>query len=509
MSSVLLGGPWPRYPLVYEINTRVWLAELSTRQGRALTLDQVPPDEIERIARLGFHAVWLMGVWTTGSEPAEIASNHPELQKEYRAALPDYSPADVIGSPYAVSAYRVPPQLGGPEALAALRGKLARQGLRLMLDFAANHTARDHRWVREHPEFYIQGSADDLAREPHNYFKTLEGRIIAHGRDPYFPGWTDTAQLNCAQRTGREAIKEELRAVVAQCDGVRCDMAMLCLPEIMERVWSGRLGADPLRDSFWREAIAELQPRHPNCLLLAESYWDTEWRLQQEGFHFTYDKKLYDRLRQDDFGGVRRHLDADPAFMGRSARFIENHDEPRAISAFGAAGARSAAAASFFAPGLRLFHEGQLEGFRIKTPVQLGRRAQESEDVETALFYERILDVLQDPIFQNGAFQQREVKSAGWGDASNESLLALSWTPPESRNARNALGFLVVVNLSGARAYARIPLPAESFSAGMKYIFYDRYEGKRYERDGDELLWPGLYVALEGHQPHIFEMARQ
>ncbi|MGD0089512.1 MAG: alpha-amylase family glycosyl hydrolase [Planctomycetota bacterium] len=503
----MLTLPWPKYPLVYEINTRPWLAELSAKQGRRVTLDKVPTDEIDKLVRLGFHAVWLLGAWTTGREAIEAVSNHPELRDSYRQALPDFTPEDVCGSSYAVTAYQVPAQHGGPEGLAAFRRKLAQYGLRLILDFVPNHTARDHRFVTERPEVYVCGTEEDLAREPQGFFKTSAAVIMAHGRDPYFPHWPDTAQVNYAQSPGREALKSELLSVAAQCDGIRCDMAMLVLPDVVERVWGGHLGANPIRKSFWKETLEELRQHYPNCLLLAQSYWDMEWRLQQEGFDFTCDRRLYERLQQNDFRGVRLHLQAERSFQDRSARFTEFHESARALSAFGPARSRSAAVATFFCPGLRLIHDGQLEGRRIKLPVQLCRRPAESEDIETYLFYENILSVLQDPIFQEGVFQQREVHPTGWGDTSNESLLALSWGPPAHRSSGSLAGFLIVVNLGGSRAYGRVPFPAEVFSAGKPYVFHDRFDGKRYEREGGELVWPGLYVALEGHQAHIFEIS--
>ena len=499
-------GPWPKNPAVYEINTRIWLAELSKRTGKMLSLDQVPDEELERIAQQGFHGVWLMGVWTTGTEAIAIARTQTDLQEEYQRALPDVAPEDIIGSPYAITTYRVSPLLGGPPALVNLRQRLAKHGLRLILDFVCNHTSRDHKLVYEHPEVFVSGTPADLEREPRNYFKTSTGVILAHGRDPYFPGWSDTAQINYAQRPGREAMKGKLEYIASQCDGVRCDMAMLILPEILERVWDGRLGPEPNRASFWKEAIADTLALNPNFLFLAESYWGLEWKLQQEGFHFTYDKTLYDRLREHDFRNVRQHLHADKVFQEHCARFIENHDEPRAATAFGAARSRSAAVATFFCPGFKLLHEGQLQGWRVKIPVQLGRRPQEKEDVEIALFYDKILPVLSDPIFQDGTFSICDVNSSGWGDASNDSLLAYLWEPPASRATR-CTAFLVAVNLGDNRAFGRVPIPARVLGDCKQLVLNDRYDGKRYEREAEELKWPGLYVALEGHSPHLFEIS--
>jgi glycosidase len=506
MPTDISPGPWPKYPLLYEINTRVWLNELSAKAGERITLDKVPSEEIDKIARHGFQAIWLMGVWTTNDDPIQMARTLPELQPEYRHALPDLTTEDIIGSPYAISTYQVSPLLGGPAALARFRERIGRHGMRLMLDFVCNHTARDHRFVLERPDVYVQGSAEDLARQPNCFFKTANGHIIACGRDPYFPPWMDTAQVNYGHPAGREAMKEKIRSIAQQCDGVRCDMAMLILPDIIERVWGSRLGNNWNRKSFWKEAIDEINARWPNFLFMAESYWDLEWQLQQEGFQYTYDKTLYDRLREGDHDGVRKHLNAAIKFQDRCARFVENHDEPRAAAAFGPARARSAATVSFFAPGLKLFHEGQLEGRRVKVPVQLGRRKQESEDIETSLFYEKLLGALQDPMFQEGVFSPSEVRSAGWGDSSNDSLIAMSWFPPAGKSGRHCQGFLIVANMNAWRAYGRVSLGGSRINANKNYIFHDRLDGKRYERPGSELVSPGIYIALEAHQQHIFEI---
>lgn len=503
------GEPWSKHPLIYEINTRVWLTELSAKRGHQITLDKMPDDEIERIARHGFHAVWLMGVWTTGDEPVAIARTHPGLQKEYRQALENFTAEDVIGSPYAISKYAVSPTLGGPEGLAAFRKKLAASGLRLILDFVSNHTAKDHWLVRQHPDVFISGTESDLARDPTSFFRTPDGAILAHGRDPYFPAWTDTAQINYAQLAGREAMKVKLRFLATQCDGLRCDMAMLTLPEIIEKIWGGRLGPNPIKESFWKEAIQDILRVHPNFLFLGESYWNLEWKLQQNGFHFTYDKTLYDRLRQADHRGTRQHLQAEVKFQERCARFVENHDEPRAAAAFGPARARSAASVTFFTPGLKLFHEGQLEGRRVKIPVQLGRRPVETADLETAIFYSEILSALRDQIFQTGVFSQCEAHPAGGNDFSNEALVALLWTPAVLNNGSQNTGYLIIVNLNHSRAYGRIPLPSGSIAAEKQYFLLDHLGGKRYDREGAELQSPGLYVALEGHQTHLFEIRKK
>ncbi len=511
-----ISSPLPPNPLMYEINTRVWLRELSTRLHQPVQLDTVPDDELERIAELGFHAVWLMGVWASGPESLTVSRTLPNLQREYHDALPDYTIEDCIGSPYAVSSYSVSPKLGGPAALARLRERLARKGLNLILDFVCNHTGRDHWLLEKNPAVFVQGSDADLAAHPDQFYRTEQGDVIAFGRDPFFPPWTDTAQINYMQTAGRAAMLTTLFDIATQCDGVRCDMAMLILPQILKQTWGHRLGPFPNENSFWRETIQLVNQKHPNFIFLAESYWDKEAELQREGFHFTYDKILYDRLLHHDFSGVRGHLRGDLSYQRKCCRFVENHDEGRAASAFGIMRSISAAAVTLFTPGMRFIHEGQIEGRRVKVPVQLGRRVDESPIAEIELAYERMLSALRDPIFQTGEFSVVDVHQAGPGDRTNDAMIALRWTPTNGATCNHPnhvrskkMGVLVVVNLSGGRVYGRIPMPRDHYSEGKQYTFDDRFAGKRYDRDGGELLYPGLYIALEAYQPHVFEICEK
>ncbi|MGQ9589818.1 MAG: alpha-amylase family glycosyl hydrolase [Planctomycetota bacterium] len=491
-----------RHPLLLEVPARTWLSELSERAGRKVTLGDVPEEDLDALADLGFDAVWLMGAWTTGPDAAAIARLEPALQPSYFRSLPDYRPSDCAGSPFSIAAYEAPPELGGAEGLAAFRGALRRRGVRLVLDFVPNHLGRDHPWVDEEPEIFVGGSAEDVVREPWAFFPNRDGRVIAHGRDPHFAPWTDSAQLNCALPRARERLLEILLSVSERCDGVRCDMAMLVLPEVLEKTWGARLGPDADRTSFWRDAIAAVKTRRPGFLFIAEVYWGLEARLQEEGFDYTYDKGLYDLLARGDFEGARRHLGADAAFQARCVRFVENHDEERAAAAFGREGSRSAAAVALSAPGLRFFHYGQIEGRRVKLPAQLRRAPREEPDSETARFYRVFLDLLRDPCLQ-GDFEALEPRPAGPGDPSWRAVFAHLWTPP--RRADGApLAALVVANRSSGTAYARVPLPLRLVAPDRRYAFEDRLGGDRCERGGEELLDPGLLVALAPQQVHLF-----
>ena len=200
-----------------------------------------------------------------------------------------------------------------------------------MLDFVPNHTGLDHPWVETHPDYYITGTELDLARAPQNYTwvkRKAGGLLLAYGRDPYFPGWPDALQLNYGNPAMQEAMIGELQKIAGQCDGVRCDMAMLVLPDVFERTWGQRA---PL---FWPNATRRVREHVPGFRFMAEVYWDLEWTLQQQGFDYAYDKRLYDRLREGHARPVREHFHAGLDYQDKLARFLENHDEPRAAATF-------------------------------------------------------------------------------------------------------------------------------------------------------------------------------
>jgi hypothetical protein len=490
---------WPKFPSVYEINTRVWLNELSEAAGSALTLGGVPDSELRRIADYRFDAVWLMGVWERSPGARRVSREHQGWQEEFRRALPDCAERDIVGSPYAIYDYRVDPALGGDEALAELRGRLRRLGLRLILDFVPNHLALDHPWLSSHPERFVQGTPELLAREPRNYFArdASDGpRVFAHGRDPYFDGWPDTAQLDYRIAETREAMTDALLRVAAKCDGARCDMAMLVTREVFERTWGG--GFEPEWAEFWPEAVARLKAARPYFLLLAEVYWDLEYELQQQGFDYTYDKRLYDRLRRPDAPAVRAHLSAGVDYQSRLARFVENHDEPRAPEAFGAERCPAVSTLALALPGFRLLHEGQLDGWRVKLPVHLGRRPREQSDPEVREHYRRLLAALSEEVFHEGRWRLLEALGAWEGNPSHLNCVAYCW----------ALGTqyrLAVVNLSPDRAQCYVPLGMGEL-AGRPWLLSDTLSEARYVRDGDALLSPGLYLDVPGDGFHLFRI---
>ena len=485
----------PRFPSLYQVNTRVMLTALSRELGRAATLDDVPDAELDRWQALGFDWIWLLSVWRTGAAGRRISRENPEWRREFAETLPDLREDDIAGSGFAITGYAVDPSLGGNAALARLRARLARRGLRLMLDFVPNHTALDHPWVGEHPAYYVEGSELDLARAPQNYVWVDSGsgpRLFAHGRDPYFPGWPDTLQLDYAHPDTQEAMVGELEQIASLCDCVRCDMAMLVLPDVFERTWGRR------PPPFWEGAIERVRKRAPEFRFMAEVYWDLEWTMQQLGFDWAYDKRLYDRLRAGAARPVREHLLAGLDYQSRLARFLENHDEPRAAASFAPGAHQAAAVVTYLTPGLRFFHQGQLEGRRARISPHLVRAPDEPVQAELQRFYAELLAALRDPTVRDGDWRLLELAPAWDGNWTSDCFVAWSWR--HGGEVRVA-----AVNFTDHASQCWVRLDSLGLTEG-KIVLTDRLGDARYERDGRELMSRGLYLDLPAFGRHLFEV---
>ena len=486
---------WPKRPIIYEINTWVWLAALSKAGVAPVTLGTVPKMVWDDLAALGVDAVWFMGVWKRSPAGIAVAQKNQGLPDDFRRALPDFTPADNVGSPYCVRSYGVDPHLGGPEGLAAARQELATRGLRLILDFVPNHVAPDHPWVQEHPDYFLPGSEDEFRQSPAAFIRTASG-IFACGKDPYLPAWPDVLQLNAFSTGLRTAVGETVSAIAAQCDGVRCDMAMLVMNDVFEKTWGNRVGSRPTGD-YWPELMATVRTAHPGFLFMAEAYWGLEWQLQQQGFDFCYDKTLYDRLVHDSAESVRLYLCADPAYQERLVRFIENHDEPRAAATFAPDQERAVAVAVTTLPGAMMLHEGQLEGRTVRLPVFLGRRPVEIPAPELRTFYLNLLAAIDREELRRDAW--RLCDRYGWPDnQSYLNLVAWCWTGETRRH-------LIVVNLSDHESQARTHLPWDDLR-GRIWRLTDVLTGATWDRSGNELAGPGLYVALKPWEVNFFRV---
>jgi glycosidase len=466
---------------------------------RPATLDDISDAELDRLAAMGFDWIWFLSVWQTGLEAQQVSRSNPEWRKEFQETLPDLREEDIPGSGFAITGYNVHANLGGDAALARLRERLKKRGLKLMLDFVPNHMALDHPWVEEHPEYFIKGTELDLARAPQNYTWVKRRRgdlLLAHGRDPYFPGWPDTLQLNYANAATQEAMIGELVRIAGQCDGVRCDMAMLVLPEVFERTWGQRA---PL---FWPRATQRVRERVPGFTFMAEVYWDLEWTMQQQGFDYAYDKRLYDRLREQHARPVRDHLRAGLDFQDKLARFLENHDEPRAAATFSPEVHQAAAVITFMSPGLRFFHQGQFEGRKKRISPHLGRGPNEPPDERLGQFYDRLLAVLRQPIVRNGQWQLLDCVPAWEGNWTWDCFLAFSWQGDDGKR------LLVTVNYAPNQSQCYVRLPFPSLGDGQ-WRLEDLLGDATYDREGDDLQARGLYLDEPPWQASIFSLTKR
>ncbi|MCE9533053.1 MAG: alpha-amylase [Planctomycetes bacterium] len=496
----------PHFPTLYQINTRVILRELSKNPKRVVTLDDINDEFLDSLAFLGFDWLWPLGVWQTGDAARTVSRTIPEWREGYKHALPDLTDDDISGSPFAIKNYTTHTDFGGDPALARFRERLKQRGMKMLLDFVPNHTAPDHPWVFEHPEYYIAGNSDDLAREPYNYLpvETKAGpRILAHGRDPYFPGWRDTLQLNYRSQGLRQAMIAEIIKIAERCDGIRCDMAMLLLPDVIQRTWGDRSkpsdGSAPVDAPFWVEAVARVRAVRPDFIFMAEVYWDREYDLQQQGFDYTYDKRLYDRLHAIAPQEVRGHLFADPEFQRKSVRFLENHDEPRAAAVFPVPVHRAAAVIAFLVPGMRFLHEGEFEGRKQHVSMHLSRRPIETADTEIRAFYLKLLGVLKLDTVRNGSWQLLDCHQTWEGNTTASRFLAFGWRGTDGKR------LLVVVNYGPGQSQCFVPLPWPEIS-GKKLVLSDKLSEAVYDRDGTELCQFGLFLDMPAWGYHVFEV---
>jgi hypothetical protein len=362
-----------------------------------------------------------------------------------------------------------------------------------MLDFVPNHTAPDHPWVKTHPEYYVEGNEAALASASQNYLQVDTDRgpkILAYGRDPNFPGWPDTLQLNYASPELQAARIDELLGIANKCDGVRCDMSMLLLPEIFHRTW----GVTP--EAFWPKATAVVHEKYPDFTFMAEVYWDLEWALQQQGFAYGYDKRLYDRLREGHVRPIRDHLLAGLDYQDKLARFLENHDESRAASEFPWPKHQAAAIVTFLSPGLRFFYQGELDGARIRVPTHLCRGPVEPANAEIAAFYAKLSTVLKQPVFRDGTWSQIQPLPAWPGNWTHDEFVAYTWAGADGNR------HVVVVNYAANHGQCRLPLPFPELR-GQPVRLTDIMGTEVYDRAGSELVDPGLYI---DHAPWHFNV---
>jgi hypothetical protein len=485
-----------KHPHLLEIAAWPWLERLSREEGRLVTLTDVREGYWDDLARCGFDCVFLMGVWRRSPIGRKIARTDRELRSTYDRVLPGWTDADVVGSPYCIQGYEPDDRMGGWHGLDAVHRQLRDRGILLLLDFVPNHTAFDHPWIATHPERYVLGTRDDYQRAPAEFRQTItangETKYIACARDPYFPPWTDVAQLNYFNLDTREAMLDTLRAIAAHCDGVRCDMAMLVFNDVFDRTWRWRLDdrwSTPASE-FWTEATRSVR----ELIYLAEVYWELEGRALEQGFDFAYDKRLLDALHPHHSAArVGAVLTAQHPESSRLARFLENHDERRSAATL-RWGLPACASLLASVPGMRFFYDGQQDGYRLKAPVQLGRWPEEFGDPAIRDLYDRVLRFASHSVLHEGSWRILNVVPAS--DNTWHNIVAYRW------RTDNALA-VITLNLNATDSEAHVDVAAD-LGSGNAFDFEDAISGATYNWTRASLIERGLWVRLGAGQAHLF-----
>ena len=480
--------------MIYEINTRVWLKQFSVNAK----LIDVPCSYWEDLKNKGFQHIWLMGIWKTVPSTIKKYCFVDGLIKEYDHALSDWKVEDVIGSPYSIDRYEINPDIASKEEILKLKIILNELGLKLILDFIPNHFSAETSLLVDHPDLFLKVNKDHYNEDDKTFFMSkLNNNYFAHGKDPYFEAWHDTIQVNYFNSAAHDYMKDILIQLTELCDGVRCDMAMLMLNSVFSDAWQevkSSMNYKSPKTEFWSSAISKVKSKEKDFLFIAEAYWDLEFQLQALGFDFTYDKRLYDKLIKGNINPIYEHLIANKNYQLKSVRFIENHDEERSAIVFRKR-LKAAAVIMSTIPGMKLYFDGQFEGKKTKLPVQLGRGPKEEINLDIRSFYERLLNITKDEIFNNGEFTLLNPIQAWSDNDSHKNILSWIWN-------YKSQSILVVVNYSDKSSVCRIKFEIKLPEENINLI--DLLNEIDYLRSKKEIISEGLYIQLEPFESHIF-----
>ncbi|HET9346741.1 MAG TPA: alpha-amylase family glycosyl hydrolase [Candidatus Limnocylindrales bacterium] len=541
-------------------STYVWLDQLSRRYGREIrTLDAIPDEELDALARRGITGLWLIGLWQRSRASEKI--------KRWRGN------EEAVASAYSLDDYRIAEDLGGDPAHGNLRDRAAARGIRLASDMVPNHMGIDSSWVIDHPDRFIsvpeppfpaytfggQNLADDdrveIRIEDHYWndsdaavvFErrdraTGERRYVYHGNDGTSFPWNDTAQLNFLRADVREAVIRTILEVARRFPVIRFDAAMVLAKKHIERLWwpePGGGGAIPSRSEhamsraeferlmpheFWREVVDRVAAEAPDTLLLAEAFWLLEgYFVRTLGMHRVYNSAFMHMLRDEDNAGYRKvirdTLEFDPEILKRYVNFMTNPDEETAIEQFGT-GDKYFGIATLLAtmPGLPMIGHGQVEGFTEKYGMEY-RRAYRDEPVNEGLvarFEREIVPLLRERWRYADAADFRLYDVTSEGGAILQDVFAYS-------NGRGAGRSLVVYHnrfgsaagwirgsapfavkaADGSKTHRTVTL-AEALEAsgrdGAFLAFRDAPSGLEFLRSARELAERGLFVELDAYR---------
>ena len=552
----------PRLVLIAK-NSYVWLDQLSRKYNQPITrLDQIPPAELETLAKWGITGLWLIGLWERSPASAQIKKlcGNP----------------DAISSAYSLYSYQIAADLGGESAYEALRENAARYGIRLASDMVPNHMGIDSEWVMHNPDRFLSlnqcpypsysFNGPNLSNDPritiqiedHYYdrtdaavvFRRIDNsngdtRFVYHGNDGTTMPWNDTAQLNYLNPEVREAVIQTILQVARKFPIIRFDAAMTLAKKHYQRLWypqPGYGGAIPSRSEygltqedfnnampveFWREVVDRAAVEAPDTLLLAEAFWLMEgYFVRSLGMHRVYNSAFMNMVRNEDDAGYRKiiknTLEFEPEILKRFVNFMNNPDERTAVDQFGK-GDKYFGICMLMAtlPGLPMLGHGQIEGFAEKYGMEF-RKAYWDEQVDPGLVARHEWEIFpllhQRQLFagvENFAFfdffnsggDVNEHVYAYTNNVGNKAALVVY-----NNNFQQADGWIhhsvSQVRKTGRNQGKDQVTLAEATSlfppAGAFIAFRDQITGLTYLRPADEWLQRGIHFHLNGYEHHAF-----
>ncbi|MHC1785195.1 MAG: alpha-amylase family glycosyl hydrolase [Anaerolineaceae bacterium] len=555
---------WMPSVVIMAKNTLVWLDQLSKAYNREITrLDQIPDEELDRLAEWGFTGLWLIGLWERSKASARIKQicGNPEA----------------VASAYSIADYRIADNLGGDSAYRQLSERAWQRGIRLASDMVPNHMSIDSDWVMEHPERFISldyspfpayafNGTDFSSRgdvgvfvEDHYFDRTDAAvvfqrrdhhsgnvRYIYHGNDGTSMPWNDTAQLNYLNPEVREAVIQTILHVARQFPIIRFDAAMTLAKRHYQRLWfpePGSGGDIPTRSDygltkeqfdaampveFWREVVDRVAAEAPNTLLLAEAFWLMEgYFVRTLGMHRVYNSAFMNLLRNEENGKYRtvmkNTLEFDPGILKRYVNFMNNPDERTAVDQFGKGDKYIGICTMMVTmPGLPMFGHGQVEGFGEKYGMEYNKAyldeipdqdliARHRHEIFPLLHRRRLFSGVEN-------FLLYDFFTAAGG--VDEDVFAYSNRLGDERALvvyNNRYG-----NVSGWIRFSVGYLPADNVSHGgirqsslteglhlhasdnMFVTFVDCNTGLEYIRSSREIADKGLFLDLHAYQTHVF-----
>jgi glycosidase len=553
----------PRVVLLAK-STYVWLDQLSRTYGRTIsTLDAIPDEELDTLARWGVTGLWLIGLWARSPASERIKRMRGNTQ--------------AVASAYSLDDYRIADDLGGEPAYAALRDRAAARGIRLASDMVPNHMGIDSRWVIDHPEWFLSlpeppypaytFNGPDLSNhdrvgivlEDHYWddsdaavvFKRFdrrsgEDRYVYHGNDGTSFPWNDTAQLNFLDPAVREQVIRTILDVARRFPIIRFDAAMVLAKKHIERLWWPEPGSGagiPSRAEhampkkafdarmpaeFWREVVDRVAVEVPGTLLLAEAFWLLEgYFVRTLGMHRVYNSAFMHMLRDEDGAGYRKvikeTIEFDPEILKRYVNFMSNPDEKTALEQFGK-GDKYFGVATVLAtlPGLPMLGHGQVQGFGEKYGMEFQRATlDERPDPDLVARHEREIFpllhrrawfaeahafLLYDFVTDGGAVDEH-VFAYSNGTGPERSLVVFHDRFASTRGAIRDSAAYAVKSPDGSKRLVRrslaegLGLPNDPAAFA---IFGDARTGLESLRSCREIWEHGLRLSLDAYASHVF-----